>query len=220
MRRLWSVSAAPLQQRYRDLASTETSTDTTAESASSRANRSVVLWCLAGLAVMGAVTAASPTLYKIFCQVTGYGGTTQRAIAPSDHVLDRVVTVRFDANVSPHLPWKFEPVQNTMDVKLGENALAFFRATNLSDKPLTGTAAFNVAPDTMGIYFNKIQCFCFTEQTLQPGQSVEMPVTFFVDPKMIEDRDTRDLSNITLSYVFYPADRTVAATGNKSAPVQ
>lgn len=112
------------------------------------------------------------------------------------------MTVRFDANVSPHLAWKFEPLQPTVDVKVGENAIAFFRATNVSDKPLKGTAAFNVAPETMGAYFNKIECFCFTERVLQPGQSVDMPVTFFIDPKMVEDRDTRVLSNVTLSYVF------------------
>lgn len=177
-----------------------------------------MLWCLGALAVMGSVTAASPTLYRIFCQVTGYGGTTQRATAPSTRVLDRVITVRFDANVSPQLPWTFEPVQNTMDVKIGETALAFFRATNNSDKPLKGTAAFNVAPDTMGLYFSKIECFCFTEQTLQPGQSVEMPVTFFVDPKMMDDRDTQVLSNLTLSYVFYPVKETAAVqTGGAPA---
>ena len=176
-------------------------------------NRKVVLGCLAALAVMGGVTAASPTLYRIFCQVTGYGGTTQRAEAPSAHpVLDRVVTVRFDANVSPQLPWKFEPVQHTMDVKIGENALAFFRATNTSDKELKGTAAFNVAPDAAGLYFTKVECFCFKEQTLKPGQSVEMPVSFYIDPKMVEDRDTAGLSNLTLSYVFYPAQRTAQGT--------
>jgi cytochrome c oxidase assembly protein subunit 11 len=176
-------------------------------------NRKVVLGCLAALGVMGSVTAASPTLYKIFCQVTGYGGTTQRAAAPSDVILDKIVTVRFDAHVSPGLKWKFEPVQPTMDVKIGENSLAFFRATNTSDKPLTGTAAFNVSPDVVGSYFNKIECFCFKEQTLQPGQSVEMPVSFFLDPKMVEDRDTAGLQNVTLSYVFYPSDRTAAAPG-------
>ena len=180
-------------------------------------NRRVVLSCLAGLGVMGAVTAASPTLYKIFCQATGFGGTTQRVIARSDKVLNRIVTVRFDANVSPHLAWKFEPVVNTVDVKIGENTLAFFRATNLSDKPLTGTASFNVAPETMGLYFNKIQCFCFTEHTLQPHQTVEMPVTFFVDPKMVEDRDTQNLSNITLSYVFYPVERTAESKTGDAA---
>ena len=184
--------------------------------AASEANRTVVVACLAGLAVMSGVTAYSPTLYKIFCRVTGYGGTTQRVVAQSTKIVDRVITVRFDANVSPNLAWKFEPVQNTMDVKLGENAIAFFRATNLSDKPLTGSAAFNVAPDVMGLYFNKIQCFCFTEQTLQPHQSVEMPVTFYVDPKMLADRDTRDLGNVALSYVFYP----VAKPTNKTAAAE
>lgn len=189
------------------------------ESAAARKNRRVVSYCLAALAVMGALTAASPTLYRIFCQVTGYGGTTQRALAPSNHVLDRIMTVRFDANVAPKLAgWTFEPVQHTMDVKVGENSLAFFRATNTSDKPLTGTAAFNVAPDTMGLYFSKIECFCFTEQTLQPGQTVDMPVSFFIDPKMVEDRDTAGLSNLTLSYVFYPANKTADVETDKPKP--
>ncbi len=176
----------------------------------SRSNRRVVAACLGALAVMGGVTAASPTLYRIFCQVTGYGGTTQRAEMGSDTVLDRVMTVRLDANVAHGLNWKFEPVVPKVDVKIGETGLAFFRATNLSDKPIKGTAAFNVAPETMGLYFSKIECFCFKEQTLQPGQSVEMPVTFFIDPKMVEDRDTAPLSNVTLSYVFYPSDRSTA----------
>jgi cytochrome c oxidase assembly protein subunit 11 len=202
--------------------SDETSTAAAAKAASG-ANRTVVFACLASLAVMGGVTAYSPTLYKIFCQVTGYGGTTQRVVEKSSTIVDRVITVRFDANISPNLAWKFEPVQNTIDVKLGENAIAFFRATNLSDKPLTGTAAFNVAPEVMGLYFNKIQCFCFNEQTLQPGQSVEMPVTFYVDPKMLDDRDTRDLGNVALSYVFYPVDKPTnktAAIETKKSPVQ
>lgn len=174
-------------------------------------NRKVVIGCLAALAVMGGVTAYSPTLYRLFCQVTGYGGTTQRAEKAPGKVLDKVVTVRFDANVSSQLAWKFEPVQHTIDVKVGETALAFFRATNTSDKVLKGTAAFNVAPEVAGIYFNKIECFCFKEQTLQPGQSVEMPVSFFIDPKIVEDRDTAQLSNLTLSYVFYPVQRTAEA---------
>lgn len=185
-----------------------------------RSNAKVVMYCLGALLFMGSLTAASPTLYRIFCQVTGYGGTTQRADAPSQTVLDRIVTVRFDANVSPKLPWKFEPVQHTMDVKVGENALAFYRATNTSDKPVKGTAAFNVAPEAAGIYFNKIECFCFTEQTLQPGQSVEMPVSFFIDPKIVEDRDTEQLANLTLSYVFYPMDRTADAAAASSGPAK
>lgn len=177
----------------------------------STANRKVVLGCLAALAVMSGITAASPTLYRLFCQVTGYGGTTQRAEIAPHQVLDRVMTVRFDANVANGLAWKFEPVQATMDVKIGEMSLAFFRATNVSDKPITGQAAFNVAPETMGLYFSKIECFCFKEQTLQPGQTVEMPVSFFVDPKMVEDRDTAHLQNLTLSYVFYPSNKTADA---------
>ncbi|MBK9078979.1 MAG: cytochrome c oxidase assembly protein [Hyphomicrobium sp.] len=188
-----------------------------AKAAASSGNRTVVLWCLGALAVMSGVTAASPTLYQMFCQATGYGGTTQRATSAPTEIVDRMINVRFDANISPQLHWKFEPVQPTVDVKLGEHTLAFFRATNLSDKPLTGTAAFNVAPEAMGLYFSKIECFCFTEQTLQPGQSVEMPVTFFVDPKMLEDRDTRHLTNITLSYVFYPVKET-AVTATVAAP--
>lgn len=174
-----------------------------------RANRRVVVACLGALAVMGAVTAVSPALYRIFCQATGYGGTTQRAVAPSDKILDRTMEVRFDANVSPHfIGWKFEPVERTKTVRIGETSLAFFKATNTSDKPLTGTAAFNVAPEAMGLYFSKIECFCFTEQTLQPGQSVDMPVSFFIDPKMVDDRDAAGLSNLTLSYVFYPVHKT------------
>lgn len=182
-------------------------------------NVRVAVFCATlAFAMVGAAYAAVP-LYDLFCRVTGYGGTTQRANAPSDRVLDRIMTVRFDANVAPKLAgWKFEPVQHTMDVKVGENSLAFFRATNTSDKPLTGTAAFNVAPDTMGLYFSKIECFCFTEQTLQPGQTVDMPVSFFIDPKMVEDRDTAGLSNLTLSYVFYPANKTADVETDKPKP--
>ena len=176
----------------------------------SSGNRKVVAWCLAGLMSMSALTAASPTLYKIFCQVTGYGGTTQRVAKAASEILDRIVTVRFDANVSPGLAWKFEPVANTMDVRIGETSLAFFRATNLTDKPLKGHAAFNVAPEVTGIYFNKIECFCFKEQTLQAGQTVEMPVTFYIDPAMAKDRDMTNISDITLSYVFFPVAQTSA----------
>lgn len=183
-------------------------------------NRKVVLWCVAGLAMMSALTAASPTLYSIFCQVTGYGGTTQRADAAPGQVLDRVMTVRFDANVSPKLPWKFEPLQQTLDIKVGDTALAFYRATNMSDRPLTGTAAFNVAPTSMGLFFSKIECFCFKEQTLQPGQSIEMPVTFYIDPKVVEDADARQLENVTLSYVFYPVEHAAAASKQDAPKIE
>lgn len=177
----------------------------------SRANRRVVLSCLAALGVMTGITAYSPTLYTIFCQVTGYGGTTQRAVQPSHQVVDRMIRVRFDANVAPGLPLKFKPVQHYVDVKVGENKLAFYRATNTSNKTIKATAGFNVAPETMGLYFSKIECFCFTEQTFEPGQTVEMPLTFFVDPEMLKDADTGHLTDVTLSYVFYPMEESKSA---------
>jgi cytochrome c oxidase assembly protein subunit 11 len=154
-------------------------------------------------AMLGLAYAAVP-LYAMFCQATGYGGTTQRAIAKSEVMIDRPIEVLFDANTGGHIPWRFEPVQRSITVKLGENAMAFYRATNTSDKPVTGTAAFNVDPPTAGIHFNKIACFCFTEQTLQPGESVEMPVTFFVDPALASDKDARSIQTIVLSYTFFP----------------
>jgi cytochrome c oxidase assembly protein subunit 11 len=182
-------------------------------------NRRAVLACLVALGVMSAITAASPTLYTMFCKATGYNGTTQRANANASKVLDRIVTVRFDSNVAPGLPWTFEPEVTKMDVKIGETGLAFFRATNNSDKPVKGQAIYNVTPEILGAYFNKIQCFCFTEQTLKPHQTVEMPVTFFLDPKMVDDQDTAHLSEVTLSYVFYPVDRP-ASTADASPPAK
>ena len=167
----------------------------------------VVAWsCFAGFACMVGMSFAAVPLYRIFCQVTGYGGTTQTAEKPSDTVLDRMITVRFDANVDRDLPWKFEPVTRTMKVKIGENALAFYRATNLSDKPVKGTAGFNVTPDTAGVHFRKIECFCFQEQELAAGESVEMPVSFYVDPTIVKDDDAAHLNMITLSYRFYRMD--------------
>jgi cytochrome c oxidase assembly protein subunit 11 len=186
---------------------------------SSRNNRRAVLGCLVALGIMGAITAASPTLYTMFCKATGYNGTTQRATANANKVLDRTITVRFDSNVAPGLPWTFEPEVTKMDVKIGETGLAFFRATNNSDKPVKGQASYNVTPEILGAYFNKIQCFCFNEQTLKPHQTVEMPVTFFLDPKMVDDEDASRLSEVTLSYVFYPVDRP-ASTADVSAPAK
>jgi len=160
---------------------------------------------------------ASVPLYQMFCQVTGFGGTTQRAAKASDTVIDKSIVVRFDSNVANGLAWSFEPVQSTVSVKLGENKLAFYTATNTSDKPITGTATFNVAPAAAGIYFNKMECFCFTEQTLKPGETVEMPVSFFVDPDIAKDRSARAIGQITLSYTFYPvAEKQAAAAIDKS----
>lgn len=161
------------------------------------------------LTMLGAAYAAVP-LYDLFCRVTGFGGTTQRAdVAPdTSQVLDRRVTIRFDSNVSGGLGWHFKPVQRTIEVKVGESSLAFYRATNTSSQPLTGTASFNVTPEAAGSYFAKVECFCFTEQTLKPGESIEMPVSFFVDPEFASDRDTSRIREITLSYTFFPVDKS------------
>lgn len=180
-------------------------------------DNAIALSCVGAVVFMTGAAFAAVPLYKLYCQVTGYAGTTQKAIEPSKVMLDRVMTVRFDANVTPGLKWKFEPVQTRMDVKLGENALAFYKATNNADHPVTGTAVFNVAPDAAGIHFSKVECFCFKEQTLQPGESVEMPVSFFVDPKLASDPDAAMLQQITLSYTFYPVDNP---QGQAAAPAE
>ncbi len=166
-----------------------------------------VAWPLAGLVLgMVALTFASVPLYRIFCQVTGYGGTTQRvAAAPgADAAGGKTILVRFDANVSPALPWKFQPVQREIRVKIGEQSLAFYRATNASNDTVTGTATYNVTPESTGSFFGKIACFCFTEQTLEPGQTVDMPVSFYIDPAIVSDESTKQVQEITLSYTFYP----------------
>ena len=172
----------------------------------SNKNRTVALPLICLVAAMLGLAFASVPLYRLFCQATGYGGTPQRADRGPDQVLDRTIRIRFDANVDSGLPWSFEPVQQVMDVKIGEQALAFFKATNNGSTPITGTAIFNVAPELGGRYFTKIQCFCFKQQTLNPGTTAEMPVIFFVDPKILEDDDTKNISEITLSYTFYHSD--------------
>ncbi len=158
--------------------------------------------------VMAGVGYASVPLYRMFCQVTGFGGTTQKAIGQSapGAIAGKTMSVRFDANHSSSLPWKFEQEVNREVVKVGEQEIAFFVAKNLSDKPVTGTATFNVTPNQAGKYFTKIQCFCFTKQTLQPGQQVRMPVVFYVDPAILKDPAANDVEEITLSYTFYPVD--------------
>jgi len=159
---------------------------------------------LAGLvAVMVGLAFASVPLYRMFCQATGYGGVPQQADAAPEQALDQVIRVRFDANVDHALPWTFAPVERVIEVKIGETALAFFKASNRSNAPVTGRAVFNVVPEQAARYFTKIECFCFKEQTLDPGASIEMPVTFFVDPKIVDDEDTKNIHEITLSYTFY-----------------
>ena len=160
------------------------------------------------VSMVGVGFAAVP-LYRIFCEVTGFGGTTMRvdaAVAATVSATQKPIVIRFDANHRGDLPWEFKPERPTDTVSIGAKDMAIFIAKNLSDQPVTGTATFNVTPQLAGKYFNKIQCFCFTEQTLKPGQQVRMPVLFYVDPKIITDPETKDIEEITLSYTFYPVD--------------
>ena len=168
-------------------------------------NLRTALLAVLGICCMTGLGFASVPLYRMFCQVTGLNGTTQRGSA-APGAIARTVTVRFDANTAPRMPWRFTPDQNTAKVHLGEQSMAFFTATNRSSQPVTGTATFNVSPAQAGAYFTKIQCFCFTEQTLQPGETIRMPVIYYVDPKLAADADAADVEDITLSYTFYPVD--------------
>ncbi|MSP87864.1 MAG: cytochrome c oxidase assembly protein [Alphaproteobacteria bacterium] len=157
------------------------------------------------VAGMVGLSFASVPLYKLFCQVTGYGGTTQRAEQGADRVIERMMTVRFNADTARDMPWIFRPSQRQIDVKVGENHLAYYRAENRTSQTITGTATFNVTPAKAGLYFSKIDCFCFTEQVLKPGESAELPVSFFVDPAINEDRNLDEVKTITLSYTFFRA---------------
>ena len=172
-----------------------------------------VAWTM--VAIVGGMLAlayAAVPLYEIFCKATGFAGTPVVAQEGERPVLERTVTVRFDSNVDPNLPWRFQPLEREVKVKLGEEKLVFFRATNVSQRPIVGTATYNITPERTGRWFDKIQCFCFTEQLLKPGQSVEMPVTFFVDPEMAKDRRYDDIRTITLSYTFFEAKTERAKT--------
>lgn len=146
--------------------------------------------------------AAAP-LYNIFCKVTGFGGTTQQAQYGSSVIGNKSIKVRFDANVSPDLKWRFFPEQNEVTVRTGENNIIFYKAENLTDEPIIGTSVYNVTPNKAGIYFNKIECFCFTDQLLEPGQVMTLPVSFFIDPDIEKDPTTKNLDSITLSYSFF-----------------
>jgi cytochrome c oxidase assembly protein subunit 11 len=173
-----------------------------------RNRRTLVAMTGVGLAMLGLGFASVP-LYRIFCERTGFGGTTQRAsgylnVQPA---VGHSMSIRFDSNVQPGMPWQFYPEHRTDTVTIGARDMAIFIAKNMSDKPVTGTASFNVTPTQAGAYFTKIQCFCFTQQTLQPGQEVRMPVIYYVDPKILADPDNRDTQQITLSYTFYPVEQ-------------
>lgn len=175
-----------------------------------RRNRRAAIMALCfALGMLGMGYAAVP-LYRIFCEATGFGGTTMKvseATAARIAVTDRQITVRFDSNVSSALPWRFKPENPTETITIGARDMAAFSAENLSSRPVTGTATFNVTPVQAGRYFAKVQCFCFTEQTLQPGEKVRMPVIYYVDPAILTDPDTKDIEEITLSYTFYPLDQ-------------
>jgi cytochrome c oxidase assembly protein subunit 11 len=180
-------------------------------------DRAVAMTCIAIVAAMTGMAFAAVPLYRLYCQATGFAGTTQRAEKPSTVVLDRTVTVRFDANVAPDLPWTFKPEQNKLVVKVGENALAFYKAINNSDHPITGEAVFNVTPDAVGLHFNKVQCFCFTQQTLQPGQAADMAVSFYLDPAFVDDDETKNITELTLSYTFYAVAAPKQKVGQAAA---
>jgi cytochrome c oxidase assembly protein subunit 11 len=173
-----------------------------------RNRRTLVTMATVGLAMLGLGFASVP-LYRIFCEQTGFGGTTMRA-DPNVQVRQatgHTMSIRFDSNVQPGMPWQFYPEHRTDTVTIGRKDMAIFIAKNMSDKPVTGTASFNVTPTQAGAYFTKIQCFCFTQQTLQPGEEVRMPVLYFVDPKILQDSDNKDTQQITLSYTFYPVEQ-------------
>ena len=169
-------------------------------------NGRIALLCVAGAAAMVGVSYAAVPLYQLFCQVTGYGGTTQRAEQYSYTILDRTITVRFDANTSNGLNWKFKPVQRSVKLRIGESIQIAYKAVSTAGKSSKGQATFNVTPHAAGAYFNKIDCFCFTETELQPGESMDMPVVFFVDPAIVDAPETRNINTITLSYTFFPLE--------------
>src|SRR5258707_10061736 len=166
-------------------------------------NSKVVAACIVVIGIMVGLTAYSPILYRLFCAATGFGGTPQRANAESGIASEQSIKVALDGNVGRALPWRFEPVQREVKVHRGEQQLVFFTAENLSDQAVAGRATFNVTPQTSGIYFNKIQCFCFDEERLDGHQKVDMPLVFFVDPELANDAEMRDLNTITLSYTFF-----------------
>ncbi|MEM8934947.1 MAG: cytochrome c oxidase assembly protein [Pseudomonadota bacterium] len=167
--------------------------------------RTAIIISAVVLGMLGMSFAAVPA-YRAFCQITGWGGVTQRADAAPREVLDRKITVRFDATVGAGLNWRFKPEQLETTLQIGEAGLAFYEAENRSNRPVVGRATYNVSPAKAGVYFSKIECFCFTEQLLKPGEKVSMPLTFYVDPKLDEDRNLDEVQTITLSYTFFPWD--------------
>ena len=179
--------------------------------------RTVIPLVAVGLGMAAMAWAAVP-LYNLFCRVTGFAGTTQVATSGSDVVLERTVTVRFDGSTVRDMAWEFKPVTKPVELRIGETAIAFFEAYNPTDRVIAGTASYNVSPSSVGGYFTKIDCFCFTEQVLQPGQRAVMPVTFYIDPAMVDDAETEGVTTITLSYTFFETELdSQAALGQTGA---
>ncbi|MGH1406210.1 MAG: cytochrome c oxidase assembly protein [Rhodomicrobiaceae bacterium] len=184
-------------------------------SSSAQPNHTGVVTALVGMiGLMTALVVYSPELYNLFCKVTGYGGTTQRAVASSGVILDQKITVKFDATVAKGLNWKFKPVQRSMDVHIGETVVVNYIAKNLGKTPLVGSAIYNVTPEIAGSFFNKIECFCFTEQKLEAGEEIEMPVSFYVDPEIVTDKSGKTVNEITLSYVFFEKKKAQLKTAS------
>ncbi len=186
-------------------------------SALTRAKRRTVLSVLMLLTGMTLLVVYAVPLYELFCRVTGYGGTTQRAASAPGAVGARSFTIRFDAETSPQLPWAFQPAQRQVTVRAGERKLILYVVRNNSDEPVTGTATFNVTPAKAGRYFNKIHCFCFSKQRLKAGQRVDMPVSFFIDPAILKAKNLRDVSVITLSYTFFRARKQAPRQAQRPA---
>ena len=187
------------------------------EPLTARRNGATALICAVVVVGMVGASFAAVPLYRLFCQVTGYGGTTQVATASPGAVSDRVINIRFNADVHPTLPWEFETPRGKISVRVGEEKLVFYRATNSSNETITATTVFNVTPFKAGSYFSKIDCFCFEEQLLKPGESIEMGVSFYIDPDILDDRNLDDIKTITLSYALFHATDETEVSGQPEA---
>ncbi len=183
-----------------------------------RRNARIGIYCAIGLFGMVGAAYASVPLYRAFCQLTGFDGTVRKAEAAPTRVLDRKLLIRFDANVRD-LPWAFKPSQVTQEVKIGATGLAFYKVTNNGKAPITGRASYNVVPESAGAYFQKLECFCFNDQTIQPGQTVEFPVVYFVDPEFATDFETKGKQEVTLSYTFFPVETEQATAPKAPSPL-
>jgi len=185
-----------------------------------RNNGAIVLMCLAFVFGMGAASYAAVPLYRMFCQLTGYNGTTQRVEQASSVILDRKMRVTFDANIAPGLDWEFKPVDREVNPRIGETIQVNFVAVNKSNEPQRGQAVFNVTPGEAGAYFNKVQCFCFNETVLKPGEKLEMPVVFYIDPDITKAVESKDIHTVTLSYTFYPKEGPKPLASNEGGTVK